>query len=205
VNVSLSAWVTVLLGCCLCTGCIPVHEHYDRVEVANASYLKGLCGGFGPPSWAYYPFNGISISVSLSPGLQIGLHYPVGTVARFDSDTIEIRGLQGDQPFNLTAYLRPAVHHVLGNAAPERFDAMLDPSDANRVSGYRRSAAGRGYVWANFLARDKDQPDRSISIPSNLVRAVIVIPAMTVNGNSYGPQELPVVRRTYTGIEPVNC
>jgi hypothetical protein len=201
-----STRLIALLGAYLCiAGCVPAREHYQRVEVPGATYLQGLCGYFGAPDWTYYPFNGIFISVALSPDIQVGLHYPVGTTARFDSTTIEIKELSGTEAVDVVGDLRPAIHAAMGNAAPERFDASFDPQDPNGLHGYRRTSEGRGFVWESFRARDQGTPERSLNVPRKLVHGVLIIPAITVNGRTYGPQVLPILNRVYMGILPVNC
>lgn len=170
-----------------------MHESYDRVEVANATYLKGLCGGSGPPNWTYYPFNGIYISVSLYGGVQIGLHYPVGATGHLDTDTIEIRGSRGGKPVNLIADLHPADHWAGGHVAPQSFNASIDPINPKSCC----ATTGNGFIWASYRA--------TIGIPEDLERGILVIPAITVDGRHYGPQELSIVHRAYTGIYPINC
>jgi hypothetical protein len=194
----------LLMACCLFSGCVPVSEHYQRAEAPDAAYLQGLCGGSGAPNWAYYPFHGIFVSVSLSP-LQVGLHYPPETTVQFESDALTISGWRENRPVTISAQLSAAVHAALGNSAPEEFDAMLDPMAASGKSGYRRSSKGRGLTWANFIGRDINEPSRIVPVPMDLERAKIVIPAMKINGQMYEPQELPIVRKKYSGIIPVNC
>ncbi len=191
-------------SCVFSSGCVPWHERYDRVELPNASYIKGLCGGYGPPNWTYYPFADIFISVTLSP-LQIGLHYPVGTAAHLDGDTIEIRGVRGAEAVDVIADLRLVIHGALGSATPGRFDGMSDPADPTRTPRYHRSSKGRGIIWESFLAFDKEKPDREAAVPDKLEHGVLVIPPMTINGHSYGAQQLPILHRAYTGIYPINC
>jgi hypothetical protein len=193
-----------LMACCLFSGCVPVSEHYQRAEAPDAAYLQGLCGGSGAPNWAYYPFHGIFVSVSLSP-LQVGLHYPPGTTVRFERDALTISGWRENRPVTISAQLSAAVHAALGNSAPEEFDAMVDPMAPSGKSGYHRSSKGRGLTWANFIGRDINEPNRIVTVPMDLERATIVIPAMTINGQTYESQELSIVRKKYSGIIPVNC
>jgi hypothetical protein len=193
-----------LVTCYLSSGCVPVNEHYQRAEAPDAVYLQGLCGGSGAPNWTYYPFHGIFISVSLSP-LQLGLHYPEGTTVELDGDTVTINGWRQNEPIQLAVHLSPAIHAALGNGAPEEFDAMSDPMDPGAKSGYHRSSKGLGLIWANFMARDVNTPNRTVPIPFDLERAKIVIPAMTINGQRYESQELVIVHKKYSGIVPVNC
>ncbi len=201
----LSILLTVISCCCYIAGCIPVTEHYQRAETPDASYLRGTCGDSGPPDWTYYSFHGIHISVSPSSSLQVGLHYPAGTTASLDSNRIELRGWRGDKAINIVAFLHPALHAALGNLAPERFEGMRDPTDPEGLHRYRRYSSDKDVVWANFLAYDEDVSDHFIRVPKGLDRGVIVVPAMTVNGQSYGPQELLIVRRLYSGVLPINC
>jgi hypothetical protein len=193
-----------VVACGLNTGCVPVNEQYQRVEVADAVYLQGLCGGSGPPDWTYYPFHGIFISVSLTP-LQLGLHYTVGTTVTLDGDAATINGWRKSEPIQLTAHLTPAIHAALGNGVPEEFDAMTDPMDPGRRSGYHRSSKGSDLVWANFIARDAHAPNRIFPMPRDLERTKILIPPITINGQKYEPQELSIIRKKYTGIIPINC
>ena len=64
---------------------------------------------------------------------------------------------------------------------------------------------GRSLTWANFIGRDINEPNRIVTVPMDLERAKIVIPAMTINGQTYESQELSIVRKKYSGIIPVNC
>ena len=82
---------------------------------------------------------------------------------------------------------------------------MVDPMAPNGKSGYHRSSKGRGLTWAYFIGRDINDLNRIVPVPMDLERAKIVIPAMTINGQTYESQELPIVRKTYSGIIPVNC
>jgi hypothetical protein len=193
-----------LVTCYLSSGCVPISEQYQRAEVPDAVYLQGLCGGSGAPNWTYYPFHGIFISVSLSP-LQLGLHYPPGTTVELDGDIVTFGGWRQNEPIQLAVHLSPAIHAALGNGAPEEFDAMTDPMNPGGKSGYHRSSKGLGLVWANFIARDANTPNRIVPIPVDLERAKIVIPAMTINGQRYESQELVIVRKKYSGLVPVNC
>jgi hypothetical protein len=198
-------FIAGLLACCVFSGCFPLVENYQRVEVADARYLQGLCGGSGPHDWTYYPFHGIFISVSLFPSMQLGLHYPVTSTATLESNVVIISGSRHNEPIKLAVQLRPALHAALGNSAPEEFDATADPMDPGGKHGYRRSSSGRGLVWANFITLDTNTTNRTVSLPADLERAVIVIPAMTINGQLYGPQELPITVKKYIGVTPVNC
>jgi hypothetical protein len=193
-----------VVACYSISGCVPVSQHYERAEAPDAVYLQGLCGGSGPPNWAYYPFHGIFVSVTLSP-LQVGLHYPPGTTVSLEGSALTITGWRENMFVTMPAQLSAAVHDVFGNTAPEQFDAMVDPLAVNGRSGYRRSSAGRGMIWANFIGRDPNAPSRSVTVPTDLERAKIVIPSMTVNGRAYPSQELSIVNRMYRGIIPVNC
>jgi hypothetical protein len=67
--------------------------------------------------------------------------------------------------------------------------------------GYRRTTKGRDFTWANFLAREAPIP----AVPHDLEGATIVVPAMTINGQKYGSQELTITRKNYVGVIPVNC
>ena len=188
----------------LSAGCVPVNQQYQRVEVADAKYLQGLCGGSGPPNWTYYPYHGIFISVSLSP-LQIGLHYPAGTTVSLDGDVLTISGAHQSGPIQLTALLTPAIHGALGNGVPEEFDGMSDPLDPGRKSGYHRSAKGSDSIWASFIGRDVQSPNHLFRVPTDLDGAKVTIPPITINGQKYGPEELLVIRKKYSGIVPINC
>lgn len=193
-----------LLACSLAAGCVPLSEHYQRVEVADATYLQGLCGASGPPDWAYYPFHGIFISVSLAP-LQLGLHYPQGTTVTLDGDIATITGLRQNEPIKWSTLLTPAKHAALGNDAPEEFDAAIDPLDPSGKSAYHRSSKGLGFTWANFIGRDPHAPNRVQPTPKDLEGAKIVIPPIMINGQKYQSQQLPIIRKSYTGVMPVNC
>jgi hypothetical protein len=177
---------------------------YQRPEAPDAVYLQGLCGGSGAPNWAYYPFHGIFISVSLRP-MSIGLHYPPGTTAQLDDNEVSLSGWRQNELVTLTIHLAPALHNSMGNSTPEELDAMADPMNPNAKPYTSRSSKGRGLIWANFLGVNVDTPNRVLTVPQDLDRAKIVIPAITINGQAYGPQELPVMHKQYVGVMPVNC
>jgi hypothetical protein len=194
--------LALLLVSALSSGCVPIVQHYERAETADARYLQGLCGGYGPADWTYYPFHGIFISVTVSP-IHLGLHYPTSTTVELDSDELMINGSRQGTSIHLIYRLRPALHAAVG--APWRFDAMADPMDPAGRYGYHRRSKGRDFTWANFLAHEAAPPDRVVAAPHDLEGATIVIPAMTINGQKYGSQELPITRKNYLGVIPVNC
>jgi hypothetical protein len=189
-----------LLVSALSCGCVPIVHHYARAETADARYLQAYCGDYGPADWTYYPFHGIFISVSLSP-LHLGLHYPTGTTVELDSNEVTINGSRLGTAVHLIYQLTPTLHAALGNGAPWRLDAMADPMDPAGRYGYRRTTKGRDFTWANFLAREAPIP----AVPHDLEGATIVVPAMTINGQKYGSQELTITRKNYVGVIPVNC
>jgi hypothetical protein len=196
--------LAALLMCVSFSGCVPVGMQYQRAEAPGAVYLRGLCGGSGAPNWAYYPFHGIFISVSPRP-MSVGLHYPPGTTAQLDANEVTLSGWRQNELFTLTIHLAPADHRAMGNSTPEEFDAMVDPMNPNAKIYTSRSSKGRGLIWANFIGVNVDNPHHVVIVPEDLDRAKIVIPAITINGEVYGPQELPIVHKQYVGVIPVNC
>jgi hypothetical protein len=188
----------------LSSGCVPIVQHYERAETADARYLQGLCGGYGPADWTYYPFHDILISVSLSP-IRLGLHYPTGTTVELDSNEVAINGSRLGTSIHLIYQLSPALHAALGNSAPWQLDSMADPMDPAGRYGYRRTRKGRDFTRANFLAHEATTPGHSVAVPHDLEEATIAIPAMTINGQKYGPQKLTITRKNYVGVVPVNC
>jgi hypothetical protein len=187
------------VACSVLSGCAPSWEHYQRVEAPEAVYLRSECGGFGPRNYAYYPYHGIFISVSLSP-LQLGLHYPAGTTVALSGDTVTISGSRQNEPIEYAQHLRQASHGTLGNGTPGEFCAMTDPMDPEGRHGYRCPSSGHDLTWSYFVGRDKNS-----SVPTNLEHAKIIIPAVTINGQTYESQELSIVGKKFVGVVPINC
>jgi hypothetical protein len=196
--------IAFFLACSLLSGCAPYWEQYQRVEAPEAVYLRSECGGFGARNYAYYPYHGIFISVSLSP-LQLGLHYPAGTTVALSGDTVTISGSRQNEPIEYLQHLRQASHGTLGDGTPGEFCAMTDPMDPEGEHGYRCPSSGRDLTWSYFVGRDKNSSNQILAVPTNLERAKVIIPAVTINGHTWESQELSIVGKKFVGVVPINC
>src|SRR5580698_9192814 len=76
---------------CSQIGCVPIVGSYQRVDVADARYLHGICSSYGPRNWAYFPYHGIFLSLNLS-SLNFGVHYPKTTTVELASDEVTVTG-----------------------------------------------------------------------------------------------------------------
>jgi hypothetical protein len=181
-------------------GCVPIFESYQRVDVVDARYLHGICASYGPRDLAYFPFHGIFLSLSLS-SLQFGLHYSKTTTVELASDEVTVVGSRHGAPASWSAKLVPIMHGGLGTDPPE-FAYMIDPITSTTD---HRTQKEPDTIWASYSIRDRNLPNRIVAIPRDMEPATIRIPAMTINGTKYEPQELTIVRKKYSGVIPVNC
>jgi hypothetical protein len=186
--------------CLQLAGCVPIFQSYQRVDVADAHYLHGICGSYGPRDWAYFPFHGIYLSLSLS-SLEFGLHYPKTTTVELDSNEVTVGGLHNGAPAKWAAKLVPVRHGGLGSDPPE-FAYMVDPITSTTDHRTRKES---DMIWASYSIRDQNLANRLVAIPQDLESETIRIPAMTINGTKYESQELTIVRKKYSGVIPVNC
>jgi hypothetical protein len=183
-----------------CSGCVPIFQNYQRVDVVDARYLHGTCGSYGPRNWAYFPFHGISLSLNL-PSLEFGLHYSKTTTVELDSNEVTVSGMRNGAAAAWSARLVPIMHGGLGTDPPE-FAYMVDPITSTTDHRTRKEP---DTIWANYSVRDSNMPNRVMAIPQDLESAKIRIPAITINGTKYDSQELTIVRKKYAGVIPVNC
>lgn len=193
---------SILLGnvLSLLTGCVPIYQRYQRVEVADASYLYGTCRSYGPRDWAYIPLNGIFVSLSLTTP-EFGVHYPKETTVILDSDEITVTGSRNGLPVTWRATLVPNRHGGF-QSDPVEFDYMIDPITLRST---RPTQGKPEIVWASYRMVDPGSPNHIVQVPQDLEQAVVSVPAMTINNTKFKATDLSIVHRKFVGVIPVNC
>ena len=185
------------------SGCTVGLWHYQRIEAPAADYLQARCQGrSGPPELAYYPFNGIFISLALDP-LQLGLHIPRGQSVALADHALVIAGPGGDPVLRVT--LKAARTHVMADDDPAAFSMAPDPYTAPDNFGPLRGGAHDGFpLWYLFdedvSARAPDAPDPAAFL-DRLKSGTVQVPALTINGRTWPAQVLPFTRTSYQEVE----
>lgn len=193
--------------CAFLSGCV-WGWRYEQLQAPNAGavYFKNICrGSSGPPSTIYYPFHGIFISLDLE-FVQLGLHLPSGTTAQLNGNTIHIVASTAAGTYDRTVKIRPFRQGSTGDNDPPEFRGLSDPySSPDDLGPFEGESVGDKYVWHLFLGVLDQNPERSVSLPDDLLRGTIELPSMTINGTRYEAQTLSFSRRSYVGLTPINC
>ena len=191
----------------LLQGCVPATLPYLRIEAPAARYLKSTCGGsVGAPQIVYYPFHGVFISIDPDP-ILVGLHVPAGVVVQLNGDTVKIAGSTKDGPVNKEILLRLAPQQMVGLNVPPEFRKLPDPfnSDLTTLGPLTGASSGGYYRWYLFVSRDGREPEHFVGPPLGLLEGTIEIPPITIDGQRYPAQVLPLNRTSYLTVMPVNC
>ena len=161
------------LACLLFTGCAVAFWDYPRITVPDADYINVGCNGNGPPKRVYYPFHGIFIAIELEP-LLLGLHVPNHNQVQLDDTPVVVSGQTRHGPVELTLPLKAAGQHLIAGSRTVvyEFDQRHDQS------------------WQPGQA----SPD---AVEDRILRGSVHLPGMTINGEHYPPQDLPVTRASW--------
>jgi hypothetical protein len=191
--------IVAAVCCVVSCSCAPWTGHYQHIEVPEARYFQTVCwAGFGPPSRAYYPYHGIFISLDITDLLNLGLHLPAGSTVLLNGKTVHITGLSDSGPDDVIIPIRAAKHGSLGSIDPREFRDTRDPfTTPNNFGPLTGETENGSYIWYMFIGE--------LPIPPTLIRGIVELPPMTINGEHYEPQVLHFEQRSYSGIEPVNC
>lgn len=193
------------LGLILLCGCVPDVTRYSRFDVPGAVYLHGGCTGTaGPPTFVYYPFHGIYVSL-LMRTLLFGLHVPSGTQVQLNDSTIQIDGISPSGPYHATFGLRAAPQGSIGGHAATPFLGMPDPYTTPDNFGPLVGASnGNVLTWFLYLGMQPENPQLLVRVPLDLIKGTIQLPSLTINGQRYESQILPFTQDKYVGTTAVN-
>ena len=194
----LKSLVLALVCCVLSSGCLPDATRYLRVDAPGATYFHSDCyGTSGPRSIAYYPYHGVFILLQLPDSLA--LHVPPGSVVQLDGNVIDVHGLSKADPFDVTLTLRAMSHGGYANMGPDKiYGGTSDPYTAHDNFGPLQGGSNYGRLnWYRFGA--------SGSIPRGAESGTLKLPSLSIDGQSYDPQVLTFMEKTYLGIQPINC
>lgn len=188
------------------SGCIPMRNRYEHIDVPDARYFKSSCyHTFGPPSVAYYPFHGIYISLDVTNTVELGLHLPAGTTVELNGDTVHITGSADSGPIDTTIPIRAARHDYVRKGDPLEFRARDTFTSADNFGPLLGDTSDGRDLWYSFISVTSDPVRHVIPTPSGLIRGTVQLPPITINGQSYEGQSIPFERRVHTEISPINC
>lgn len=153
----------------------------------------------------HYPFHGIYISVVPDP-LFLGIHVPSGTVVQFASDVVKISGSTKQGPVNQEIRLQLWPQKKMAPYVPFEFKKLPDPyNDRLSILGPLPGVSSDGTSqWYLLLGRN-EQGDRMAGPPHGLLEGTIEIPPITINGQQYPTQVLPLRWTSYFALLPLNC
>jgi hypothetical protein len=178
---------------------------YARIEAPGAVYFKYICRGtVGPPSTVYYPFHGIYISLNFDY-TSFGLHIPEGMTVQLTDNTITVDGISKSGPVQATIHFKGHPRGSSGNNDPLEFAISGFYASTDALGPFEGRSVGSRYVYYSFMGIDENHPDRTISPPFGLLEGTVVLPAMIINGQLYGPQTLPFKQAKHSEISPINC
>jgi hypothetical protein len=81
---------------------------------------------------------------------------------------------------------------------------LSDPYTTKDNFGPLEGGGDGQYIrWYLYSAKGHDY--RNPAVPKGLTEGTIEIPAMTINGQHYDPQILPLKRETSMGLTAFNC
>jgi len=178
---------------------------YERIDASDAVHIKNVCRGtVGPPSTVYYPYHGIYISLDFS-STQFGLHIPEGMTVQLNDNTIKIDGVSQSGHLEQSVHIKRFKQGAAGNNDPPQFGVTAPYTSPDDLGPFEGRSVGNRYVYYFFMGVDEILPNRTVSLPFDLLYGTIELPAMTINAQRYERQTLPFKQTSYFEISPVNC
>jgi hypothetical protein len=194
-----------LTGCLTASACVPMSSTYERIDASDAVHIKNVCRGtVGPPSTVYYPYHGIYISLDFS-STQFGLHIPEGMTVQLNDNTIKIDGVSQSGHLEQSVHIKRFKQGAAGNNDPPQFGVTAPYTSPDDLGPFEGRSVGNRYVYYFFMGVDEILPNRTVSLPFDLLYGTIELPAMTINAQRYERQTLPFKQTSYFEISPVNC
>jgi hypothetical protein len=195
----------VVCSCISLAACVPMSSTYERIEASGASYFKNTCRGtVGPPSTVYYPFHGIYISLNFSY-TTFGLHIPEGMRVQLNDNTIVVNGVSASGTVQRIVHVKAYPAGSAGNNDPPEFAVTAFVDSPDSLGPFEGRTAGSRYVYYLFMGVDETHPNRTVSLPNDLIEGSVVLPAMTINGQRFESQTLPFKQAKFSEISPINC
>src|SRR4029077_18561445 len=194
------------MACLVLQACVPARESYFQIDAPAAMHLRTLCGGSaGPPVMVQYPYHGVYISVVPDP-FFLGIHVPAGTVAQFNSDVVTISGSTKEGPVNKAIRLQPWPQREMAPYLPPEFKKLPDPYNdhLSALSPLPGASSDGNSQWYLLLGRS-EQGDKMSGPPHGLLEGTIEIPPITINGQRYPAQSLPLKWTSNVEVLPTNC
>jgi hypothetical protein len=178
---------------------------HERIEAPDAIYFKNSCRGtVGPPSTAYYPFNGIYISLDYT-FITFGLHIPKGMTVQLADNTIKVNGISKSGRAQTTVHFKAYPRGAAGNNEPPDFAVSAPTIAPDDLGPFEGRSVGNRYVDYLFPGTDDNPYSHFKSPPFDLTEGTIELPAMTISCQYYEPQIVTFKQARYFEISPVNC
>jgi hypothetical protein len=118
---------------------------------------------------------------------------------------ITVNGVGKCGTAQLTIHFKAYPRGAAGNNDPPDFALSATYTSADTLSPFEGQSVGGRYVYYLFIGADDNRPNRLISPPFDLTEGTMELPAMTINGQRYERQTLPLKLTSYFEISPVNC
>jgi hypothetical protein len=165
----------------LLSGCTVGFWTYQQIAAPQAQYVQVNCDGrVGPPKLAYYPFQGISIGVAVTP-LDLRLRTPRGVHAHLDGDSVVVSGHTDKGNVEVTMHLKTAAQASdAGSLSEVRFEERHDSS------------------W------QPGAPTADIQIDA-MTAGTIRLPPIIIDGTTWPAQTLTFTRKVYPEIMKNNA
>ncbi len=181
------------------SGCVPLMHSYYKAEYPGATYFGEACLGVaGAPSVAYFPYEGIFLSVAVvadEPAtIIVGFHIPAGNRMQILEKSVAI-SYGTTQPITMEKIWPTDLRG--GNPDPEEFREI--PSTYGKedyfgeLTGETMGTAYKTYLFkANF---DETKANAG----------TIGFPEFRINGKIYKGPVVPFKKSTSFEISPINC
>jgi len=190
---------------CLTAACVPMSSTYERIDAPDAVYFKNSCRGtVGPPSTVYFPYHGIYISLNFDY-TTFGLHIPEGLTVLLKDNTVKVDGVSKSGAVQKTVHIKVFRQGAAGAIDPPAFSVSAPYTSPDSLGPFEGRSVGNRYVYYFFMGVNNERPDRTVSLPIDMLDGTIELPAMTINGQLYERQTLPFKQTSYFEISPVNC
>jgi len=199
--------VPALIFLILTSGCVPIVHTYFKPEYQNTKYFGGSCQGtVGAPSVAYFPYEGLFLSVSVDEEprtIRIGIHIPTGKNVRLLSDQLSVNFNNAKAPVPLP--MSP-VDLRGGNPDPPEFRRIPSPFG---VEDYFGKLIGESkYIelpgGSSITAHKTYIFSAPIDVKS-LEKGIITFPDIEMDGKRIKGPSAPFRKEQSAEFSPINC
>jgi hypothetical protein len=201
------AWVILLTSL---FGCVPYSETYYRLDRSDARYFGGSClGGVGPPSIAYFPYEGIYLSAAVGEirkAILVGVHVPAGQKVQLLTRSVVVTYEPPSKDTSTPLELKPAPRRG-GTPDPREFRYIEDPYGKEDFFGLLSGETRKVYVGRSETDQIAYKTYQYIADfqDDQVERGAITFPTFRINGKDFEGPRLPFRRSTHVGLLAINC